>query len=72
MAGYAEGLNLKFQQTMHPDVGHFLKRLGVQQTDGAKFLNESCPSKWTAGGCRVRNEHVAVGKYGGEPCCKNS
>ena len=40
LEGYAEGLNLRFRQMMHPKVESLLKQIGVLQTDGLRFLQE--------------------------------
>ena len=38
--GYAEGVSLRFRSTMHEKVKALFQRMGVQQTDGARFLRE--------------------------------
>ena len=55
--GYAEGLSLKFKEMMSKEVELFLTgRLGVQQTDSIRFLNDACLQK-----CLLREtaKHIA-------------
>ncbi|CAE7230255.1 NOV, partial [Symbiodinium necroappetens] len=40
LRGYAEGLNLRFRQDMHDKVKSLFNVLGLQQTDGPRFLRE--------------------------------
>ena len=40
LMGYAEGLNLRFRQNMHDKVKSLFNVLGLQQTDGPRFLRE--------------------------------